>query len=124
MAKINSNYQKLPGSYLFSEIARRVAAYSAENPDKKIIRLGIGDVTLPLADAVIQAMHKAVDEIFQVALDFGGTLSGEHGIGMAKMRYLGNELGDSGLNLLRSIKESLDPDYLLNPGKMVPVREV
>ena len=69
-------------------------------------------------------MHKAVDEIFQVALDFGGTLSGEHGIGMAKMRYLGNELGDSGLNLLRSIKESLDPDYLLNPGKMVPVREV
>ncbi len=63
MAKINSNYQKLPGSYLFSEIARRVAAYSAENPDKKIIRLGIGDVTLPLADAVIQAMHKAVDEL-------------------------------------------------------------
>lgn len=63
MAKINSNYQKLPGSYLFSEIARRVAAYSAENPDKKMIRLGIGDVTLPLADAVIQAMHKAVDEM-------------------------------------------------------------
>ena len=69
-------------------------------------------------------MHKAVDEIFKVALEFGGTLSGEHGIGMAKMRYLGDELGDSGLNLLRSIKESLDPDYLLNPGKMVPVREV
>jgi glycolate oxidase len=69
-------------------------------------------------------MHKAVDEIFKVALEFGGTLSGEHGIGMAKMRYLGDELGDSGLNLLRSIKESLDPDYLLNPGKMVPVPEV
>lgn len=63
MAKINENYQKLPGSYLFAEIARRVAAYSAENPEKKLIRLGIGDVTLPLAPAVIEAMHKAVDEM-------------------------------------------------------------
>ena len=60
MAKINENYQKLPGSYLFAEIARRVAAYSAEHPEKKLIRLGIGDVTLPLAPAVIEAMHKAV----------------------------------------------------------------
>lgn len=67
-------------------------------------------------------MHKAVDEIFETALSFGGTLSGEHGIGMAKMKYLGDELGQSGLNLMRSIKESLDPDYLLNPGKMVPLR--
>lgn len=67
-------------------------------------------------------MHKAVDEIFETALGFGGTLSGEHGIGMAKMKYLGDELGQSGLNLMRSIKESLDPDYLLNPGKMVPLR--
>ena len=63
MAKINENYQKLPGSYLFAEIARRVAAYSAEHPEKKLIRLGIGDVTLPLAPAVIEAMHKAVDEM-------------------------------------------------------------
>ena len=69
-------------------------------------------------------MHKAVDEIFQVALSFGGTLSGEHGIGVAKMKYLGDELGLSGLNLMRSIKESLDPEYVLNPGKMVPLREV
>ena len=68
-------------------------------------------------------MHKAVDEIFKAALDFGGTLSGEHGIGVAKMKYLGDELGQSGLNLMASIKQSLDPDYLLNPGKMVPVRE-
>jgi len=68
-------------------------------------------------------MHKAVDEIFKVALSFGGTLSGEHGIGVAKMKYLGDELGQSGLNLMRSIKESLDPEYVLNPGKMVPLRE-
>lgn len=69
-------------------------------------------------------VHKAVDEIFATALDFGGTLSGEHGIGIAKMKYLESELGDSGLNLMRSIKEALDPHCILNPGKMVPVREV
>lgn len=63
MAKINENYQKLPGSYLFAEIARRVAAYSAENPETKLIRLGIGDVTRPLVPAVVEAMHKAVDEM-------------------------------------------------------------
>lgn len=61
--KVNSNYQKLPGSYLFSEIARRVAAYSAAHPDAKLIKLGIGDVTRPLPAAVIEAMHKAVDEM-------------------------------------------------------------
>lgn len=63
MARINENYGKLPGSYLFAEIARRVAAYSAENPEAKLIRLGIGDVTRPLVPAVIEAMHKAVDEM-------------------------------------------------------------
>lgn len=63
MAKVNDNYAKLPGSYLFAEIARRVAAYSAEHPEAKLIKLGIGDVTRPLAPAVIDAMHKAVDEM-------------------------------------------------------------
>jgi LL-diaminopimelate aminotransferase len=63
VASINENFLKLPGSYLFSEIARRVAAYSAANPDVKLIKLGIGDVTRPLAPAVIEAMHKAVDEM-------------------------------------------------------------
>ena len=48
MIKLNENYGKLPGSYLFAEIARRAAAYSAQNPDKRLIKLGIGDVTLPL----------------------------------------------------------------------------
>lgn len=63
MAKVNQNYLKLPGSYLFSEVARRISAYSAANPNAKIIKLSIGDVTRPLVPAVIEAMHKAVDEM-------------------------------------------------------------
>lgn len=63
MAQINGNFLKLPGSYLFAEIARRTAAYQAANPQKELIKLGIGDVTRPLASSVIQAMHKAVDEM-------------------------------------------------------------
>ena len=63
MTKVNQNYLKLPGSYLFSEVARRIAAFSEANPDKRVIKLSIGDVTRPLAPAVIQAMHKAVDEM-------------------------------------------------------------
>ncbi|MEG2097524.1 MAG: LL-diaminopimelate aminotransferase [Pseudoflavonifractor sp.] len=62
-ATINPNYPKLPGNYLFSEIARRVEAYSAGHPDAALIRLGIGDVTRPLAPAVIAAMHAAVEEM-------------------------------------------------------------
>ena len=62
MARINENYTKLPGSYLFSDIAKRVAAFTAANPERSIIRLGIGDVTRPLAPSVIDALHKAVDE--------------------------------------------------------------
>ena len=63
MFKINDNYLKLPGSYLFSTIAKKVAAFSEANPDKNIIRLGIGDVTQPLAPAIIHSLHKAVDEM-------------------------------------------------------------
>ncbi len=63
MFTVNTNYAKLPGSYLFSTIAKKVAAYKAEHPDKDVISLGIGDVTLPLAPAVIEALHKAVDEM-------------------------------------------------------------
>ncbi len=63
MYQINDNYQKLPGSYLFSTIGKKVAAFSEANPDKSIIRLGIGDVTQPLAPAIIDALHKAVDEM-------------------------------------------------------------
>lgn len=63
MFKVNENYLKLPGSYLFSTIGKKVAAYTAANPEKSIIRLGIGDVTQPLAPAIIQALHGAVDEM-------------------------------------------------------------
>ncbi len=63
MFKINDNYLKLPGSYLFSTIGKKVNAYAAANPGRKIIRLGIGDVTLPLPPVVVEALHKAVDEM-------------------------------------------------------------
>ena len=61
--KLNANYQKLKESYLFSDIAHRVNAYTAAHPDKKVLRMGIGDVTLPLAPAVVAAMEKAVAEM-------------------------------------------------------------
>ncbi|HEY3320366.1 MAG TPA: LL-diaminopimelate aminotransferase [Planctomycetota bacterium] len=63
MAFVNDNYLKLKAGYLFPEIGRRVKAFSAANPQAKIIRMGIGDVTEPLVPAVIAAMHKAVDEM-------------------------------------------------------------
>ncbi|MBR0197423.1 MAG: LL-diaminopimelate aminotransferase [Kiritimatiellae bacterium] len=62
MLHVNENYTKIQASYLFTEIAHRVSAHQAANPDAKIIRLGIGDVTEPLAPAVIKALHKAVDD--------------------------------------------------------------
>ena len=65
MATINENYNRLQGSYLFANIAKKVADYQVAHPDADIIRLGIGDVTLPLVPAVIEAMHKAVDEMGQ-----------------------------------------------------------
>lgn len=71
MFKINENYLKLPGSYLFSTIGKKVNAYAAEHPDKKIIRLGIGDVTQPLAPAIIDALHGAVDEMGSAATFHG-----------------------------------------------------
>ncbi|MBO5217919.1 MAG: LL-diaminopimelate aminotransferase [Clostridia bacterium] len=61
--KINANYLKLKESYLFSDIAKKTNAYKAENPNADIIRLGIGDVTLPLCSAVVDAFHKASDEM-------------------------------------------------------------
>lgn len=67
MFLVNDNYLKLPGSYLFSTIGKKVQAYQAANPDKTIIRLGIGDVTQPIAPAIIEAMHRAVDEMGQAS---------------------------------------------------------
>ena len=73
MVKVNENFLKLPGSYLFSEEARRIRVYSEAHPEAKIVKLSIGDVTRPLVPAVIQAMHDAVDEM--------GTVEGFHGYG-------------------------------------------
>ena len=73
MSLINENFMKLEDSYLFSTIAKKVAKYTQENPNKKIIKLGIGDVTKPIVPACLEAMHKAVDEI--------GTAQGFKGYG-------------------------------------------
>ena len=63
MSYINENFLELQDSYLFSTIAKKVAKYMEENPDKKGIKLGIGDVTKPIVPAGLEAMHKAGDEI-------------------------------------------------------------
>ena len=67
MAKVNQHYQKLPENYLFSTIAKKVGAFREQHPDAHIIRLGIGDVTQPLAPAVIDALHGAVEEMKDAA---------------------------------------------------------
>jgi glycolate oxidase len=64
--------------------------------------------------------HAAVNEIFQAALDLGGTLSGEHGIGITKAPYLPLELGDMGIEVMKRIKKAFDPNNILNPGKIFP----
>ena len=63
MVTVNHNYLKLPGSYLFSTIGKKVRAYKEENPDKEVISLGIGDVTQPLVPAIIESLHNAVEEM-------------------------------------------------------------
>ena len=69
--RINSNYSRLCESYLFSEIARRVDAYSKTHPDREIIRMGIGDVTLPLCAAAVNAMKRAAEEMGEAATFHG-----------------------------------------------------
>lgn len=73
MAYVNTNFTKVSESYLFVEVARRIKDYQAKHPDAKIIRMGIGDVTRPIVPAVIEALHKAVDEM--------GTAEGFRGYG-------------------------------------------
>ena len=71
MVKLNANYLKLPGSYLFAEVARRTAAFAAAHPDADIIKLGIGDVTLPLPEACVAALKRAADEMADKATFMG-----------------------------------------------------
>ena len=65
MAKVNEQFLKLPGNYLFAEVAKQVAAFKAAHPQQRVISLGIGDVTRPLCPAVIDALHRATDEMGQ-----------------------------------------------------------
>ncbi len=71
MARINDNYLKLQAGYLFPEIGRRVVAFQNAHPDAAVIKLGIGDVTKPLAPAIVEAMHRAVDEMGEAAHGYG-----------------------------------------------------
>ena len=63
MTKVNKNFENLVPNYLFADIAKKTSEYTKANPDKKLIRLGIGDVTLPLAPVVVEAMKKGCDEL-------------------------------------------------------------
>lgn len=99
MTRVNENFLKLQKSYLFVDIAQKVAAYKAAHPEVDIIRLGIGDVTLPLAPAVIAAMHKAVDE-----MGVGSTFRGygpEHGYDFLQDAILKNVFEPRGIGLER-----------------------
>ena len=97
MFQINTNYQKLPGSYLFSTIAKKVNAYSAANPDKQMIRLGIGDVTQPIAPAILAAMHKAVDEMGNAETFHG--YAPDLGYGFLRKAIAQNDYHDRGCDI-------------------------
>ncbi|AIH04506.1 MULTISPECIES: FAD-linked oxidase C-terminal domain-containing protein [Thermodesulfobacterium] len=77
----------------------------------------------PMDKDEMARLDKAIDEIFEAALKLGGTLSGEHGIGIAKKKYLKNEIGSSGIEVMKRLKKALDPDNILNPGKLVPMED-
>ena len=101
MAKINSNYGKLQAGYLFPEIGRRVREYTEANPDNKIIRMGIGDVVLPLPESIRKAMHDAIDEM--------GTVDGFRGYGPEQgydflRNAIANDYKDKGV--------TVDPDAI------------
>jgi len=97
MAYINENFLKLKDNYLFSTIAKKVAEFQKNNPDKKIIKLGIGDVTKPIVPAVIQAMHKAVNEMGE-AQSFRG-YGPEQGYEFLRKAIIENEYKDLGIEL-------------------------
>jgi len=97
MANVNENFLKLKASYLFSEIAHKVADYKAAHPEADIIRLGIGDVTQPLCPAVIDAMHKAVEEMAS-AKTFRG-YGPEHGYSFLQEAIIKNDFNPRGIDL-------------------------
>lgn len=96
MYKINNNFTQLEQRYLFSEIAARVKAYSEANPGADIIRMGIGDVTRPLVPAVIDAMHKAVDECAEMSTFRG--YGPEHGYEFLRKAIVGCDYKNMGID--------------------------
>ena len=99
MALVNEHYLKLPGSYLFIDVAKRVNVYKAQHPQTRVISLGIGDVTQPLCPAVIEAMHKAVAEM-AVKASFRG-YGPEHGYDFLRDAILRNDFMPRGIHLDR-----------------------
>ena len=94
MAQINQHFLELQQSYLFSEVAKRVASFAENHPEKKIIRMGIGDVTLPLVPCVIEAMHHAVDEMAKKETFHGyGPEQGYDFLRTAIQNYYQDEMG-------------------------------
>lgn len=97
MALVNEHFLKLPGSYLFSDIAKKVNSFKVTHPNVEIIRLGIGDVTLPLAPATVEAMHKAVDELARKETFHG--YGPEQGYDFLIHAILKNEYAPRGISL-------------------------
>jgi len=97
MLSINENFLKLQKNYLFADIAQKVAAYKEAHPEAKIIRLGIGDVTRPLAPAVIKALHKAVDEMAGAATFRG--YGPEHGYEFLREAIVENDFAPRGIKV-------------------------
>ena len=110
-----------------AEILRRVEAISKKH-NLIIVNFGhAGDGNIHVNVLIdkrkpgeAERAHAAVKEIFKATLELGGTLSGEHGIGITKAPYLGMELGDMGIEVMKRIKKSFDPNNILNPGKIFP----
>ena len=97
MATINSNFLKLQSNYLFADIARKVASFKDSNPDSRVISLGIGDVTRPLVPAVVEALHKAVDEMGDAAHFHG--YGPEQGYAFLRDLIMENDYKARGVNL-------------------------
>lgn len=100
MALINEHYLKLPGSYLFSDIAKKVNTFKVTHPKQSLVRLGIGDVTRPLPDACIKAMHKAVDEMASADTFHG--YGPEQGYGFLIEAILKHDFASRGINFSQS----------------------
>ena len=97
MVSVNENFIKLPGNYLFSEVAKRVSAFKASHPEVRLIRLGIGDVTRPLPQASVEAMHRAVDEMAH-AESFHG-YGPEQGYDFLREAIVRHDFGELGIGL-------------------------